>query len=326
MAFTFFSTPKIANIIIKDHAIRYVGVKQSNPITVQKFREKYLPPGIIQEGKIIEKDTLHLILDECVTDWGIKNNQVQFTIPDPFVVIRKISIPIEVKDDEILGYVYLELGATIHLPFEDPVLDYKLLSENEDEKRKEVLIFAAPEDVAYEYSSLLEEVDLKPIAADISPLCMYRLFHFCNKTNEEEHSLLIQFDLQSVNLSIFHQDIPLFMRHITLETSIGDWEIQQNSSNTLADIRWNSHQSKLEVLMDELLKEIEHVMNFYRFNMTQSKGKITNLLISGDHPNLPDITSALFERYEIPVHTIDQFDKLPSHYYLPLGLALKEVE
>ncbi|MEH7236192.1 type IV pilus biogenesis protein PilM [Bacillus sp. JJ1562] len=323
MAFSLFSSSKIANIILKDHAIRYVGVKRSNPITVQKFREKYLPPGIIQDGRIMERDTLHLILEECVTDWGIKNTQVQFVIPDPFVVIRRISIPIEVKDDEIIGYIYLELGATIHLPFDEPVLDFKVLSE--DEKKKEVLIFAAPEDVAFEYSSILEDVSLKPIAADISPLCMYRLFHFCQKTNEEEHSLLLQFDLQSANLSIFHQDIPLFMRHLTLETSINDWDIQQNSTNTLADITWNSHRSKLEVLIDEMIKEIEHVMNFYSFNMTQGKERITKILVSGDHPNLPDISSTLMDRYEIPVNNIDKFDKLPSHYFLPLGLALKEV-
>src|SRR5690606_22262524 len=78
MTFTLFSSNKMANIIIKDHAIRYVGVKQTSPITVQKFREKYLPPGIVQDGRIIERDTLLLILDECVSDWGIKRNRVQF--------------------------------------------------------------------------------------------------------------------------------------------------------------------------------------------------------------------------------------------------------
>lgn len=324
MAFTLFTSNIMANIIIKDHAIRYVGVKQTNPITVQKFREKYLPPGVIQEGRIIERDTLLLILDECVSEWGIKKNHVQFVIPDPFVVIRKITIPKEVKDDEIIGYIYLELGTTIHLPFEEPVLDFKKLSE--DETRKEILIFAAPEDVANEYSALLEEVDLKPVAADITPLCMYRLFHFCGQTKAEEHSLLVQFDLQSVNFSIFHRDIPLFMRHITLETSIDDWDIQQNQSSTLADIRWSSHSSKLEVLMDELMKEIEHVMNFYSFNMTQGKDRVTTILMSGDHPYLTDITSTLNQRYEIQVHTITQFEQLPDHYYLPLGLALKEVQ
>lgn len=324
MAFTLFSSNKMANIIIKDHAIRYVGVKQTSPITVQKFREKYLPPGIVQDGRIIERDTLLLILDECVSDWGIKRNRVQFVIPDPFVVIRRISIPKEVKDDEIIGYIYLELGTTIHLPFEEPVLDFIKISE--DETRKEVLVFAAPEDVANEYSALLEEVDLKPIAADISPLCMYRLFHFCDQTNEEEHTLLIQFDLQSVNLSIFHQDIPLFTRHISLETSIDDWDIQQNHSHTIADIIWNGHRSKLEVMIDELLKEIEHVMNFYSFNMTQGKEKVSTILMSGDHPYLSYIMSILNQRYEIPVRTISKIEQLPAHYYLPLGLALKEVQ
>src|SRR5690606_19109049 len=113
------------NIIIKDHVIRYVGIKDSNPLVVQRFRERYLPKGIVIEGKIQDRETLTLILEECVADWGIKNKEVRFIIPDSFVVIRKTAIPADVEEDEISGFLYLELGASIHLPFEDPVIDYK---------------------------------------------------------------------------------------------------------------------------------------------------------------------------------------------------------
>ena len=37
-------------------------------------------------------------------------------------------IPAEVMDDEINGYLYLELGKSLHLPFEDPVFDTAVLS------------------------------------------------------------------------------------------------------------------------------------------------------------------------------------------------------
>ncbi|MFS0861729.1 type IV pilus biogenesis protein PilM [Fredinandcohnia sp. 179-A 10B2 NHS] len=324
MALTLFSSKHIANIIIKDHVIRYVGVKDSNPLTVQKFRERYLPKGIIQEGKIIERETLQLILQECVAEWGIKNREVRFVIPDSFVVIRKTSIPIEVKDDEIMGYLYLELGSTIHLPFDEPVMDFKKLSEQED--KKEVLLIAAPEEIAQDYSSLLEKVTLRPIAADISPLCLYRLFDFCDKTMEEDHSLLIQFDLQSVNLSIFHEHIPLFMRHITLDTSVDDWDIRQNRTNTVAELIWSNRHYEIDVVVDDILKEIEHVLDFYRFTISQGKEQVSNILISGDHPQLHVLVSMLLERYELPIVTIDTLDKLPINYYLPLGLALKEVQ
>lgn len=324
MAFQLFTSKLIANLIIKDHVIRYVGVKQTTPITVRDFRERYIPKGIIHEGKIVDHDTLLMILEECVSDWGIKKKEVRFLIPDAFVVIRRTSIPIEIKDDEILGYLYLELGGTIHLPFDEPVIDF--IKIQEEENKKEVLMFAAPQDIAQDYADLLEEATLKPIAADISPLCMYRLFTFYEKTDFNEHSLLVQFDLQSVNLCIFYQHQPLFMRHLDLETTIDDWDIRQNSANTVAEIKWMNQEQTLEIIIEEIQREIEHVLNFYRFNIRNGNEQVTNILMSGDHPFFGVLTSNLIERFEIPVETIDTLNELPLHYYLPLGLALKEVQ
>ncbi|WP_078545325.1 type IV pilus biogenesis protein PilM [Litchfieldia alkalitelluris] len=324
MAFELFPSNQIANIIIKDHVIRYTGVKQSVPLVVQKYRERYLPPGIVEEGKIIERDTLRLILEECVSEWGISKKQVRFTIPDSFVVIRRITVPIDIKDDEIVGYLYSELGSTIHLPFEEPVLDIKKLSEIED--KKEILLFAAPEDIALSYSTLLQEVSLKPIAADISPLCMYRLFDFKDKTNIEDHILLIQFDLSTVNLSIFHQHIPIFMRHIQLETSIDDWDIQNNRSGSKAEIKWVNGEKSLDSVIEEIYREIDHVLNFYQFSLMKGKQAVTKILFSGDHPYINDMYSRVIDRYEISVSTLESIEKLPPNYYLPLGLALKEVQ
>ena len=323
MAFELFSSNQIANIVIKDHVIRYIGVKQSSPLIVQKYRERYLPPGLIDEGKIVERETLKLILEECVNDWGIKKRQVRFIIPDSFVVIRKTSIPIDIKDDEIVGFLYSELGSTIHLPFDEPVLDIKKLSETDE--KKEVLMFAAPEDVALDYSSLLEEVSLKPIAADISPLCMYRLFDYSDKTNEENHSLLIQFDLQTVNLCIFNKHVPIFMRHLNIDSTTDDWDIQYNRSGSFAEIKWISEHRSIETVLGEIYKEIEHVLNFYHFSILQGKQQVTDILFSGDHPHLKEVYATVVDRYDVPVSIIDNVDTLPSNYYLPLGLALKEV-
>ncbi|MCA1031925.1 pilus assembly protein PilM [Bacillus timonensis] len=318
------NSKKIANIIIKDHVIRYVGSSHSSSVTIQKYRERYLPTGIIEEGKILDRDSLRLIMEECVEDWDIKKKPVRFVIPDASVFIRKTSIPKDVNDDEIMGYLYLELGSTIHLPFEDPVIDFQKLTE--DDTKKEVLMFAAPEEVALSYATLLEEASLNPIAADISPLCMYRLFEYSDKVNANHHSMLIQFDLQAVNLSIFHNHIPVFMRDIALETSIDDWDISPNRTGTLAEINWVNTQNNIEPVIEDLLKEIEHVLNFYHFSIRQGKDQIDTILFGGDHPYSNYIISKLTERYEMPVITLAELNDIPSSYFLPLGLALKEVQ
>lgn len=60
---------------------------------------------------------------------------MRFLVPDSRLVIRKVAIPKDIKDDEIKGYLYLEMGTSIHLPFEEPIFDVVLLEETE-EKRK----------------------------------------------------------------------------------------------------------------------------------------------------------------------------------------------
>ena len=146
-------------------------------------------------------------------------------MPNPFVVIRKTTIPEDIQVDEIEGYLYLELGTSIHLPFEDPVFDIVVL--NEGEHGKDILLFAAPEERIVEYTDLLEDCKLQPIAADISSLALYRLAYLSNQSDQKEHCLLLDFDVFHVTATIFHEDKPVFMRHIPLPGEMSEWEKEQ---------------------------------------------------------------------------------------------------
>jgi type IV pilus assembly protein PilM len=73
-------------------------------------------------------------------------------------------------------------------------------------------------------------------------------------------------------------------------------------------------------------------MDFYRYSLYNGKKEVTNFLVSGDHPMLHLIFEEMKERYELPVEKLEignetnsKAEKLPPKFYLPLGLALKEV-
>ncbi len=195
-------------MIINDHSIRYLELKQANPPIAYRCGERLLPAGIINNGKIQDYETLVMILEECVTEWKIKKRPVRFLIPESFVIIRKLTIPANVDNDEIKGYLYLELGTSIHLPFDEPVFDAVVFSE--DEEKKEILIFAAQEENVMEYVDLFEELNLDPIEAEISPLALYRLYYHLDQAKEDEDLLIVQFDLNTVNICIFEKHIPIF--------------------------------------------------------------------------------------------------------------------
>jgi type IV pilus assembly protein PilM len=330
MGFSLFSTKnRIINLVLNDHSIRILELKQSTPPTAQKWSERFLPPGIIVDGKIVDIDSLANILEQCIEEWKIQRRSIRFIVPDPLVIIRKVSIPADIQDDEIKGYLYLELGSTIHLPFEEPVFDYHLLNNNG--KTQDILLFAAPEQFVMEYAELFSSLKLDPVAADISPLALYRLYHQLDNNNEKEILFTVQFDLTSVNLCIFEGSVPTVMRHFALPFNIEDWEYNQGISG-LVEFTYKGASEELVIHFEDIFREINKLVDYYRFSLSNEKQDVTKFLVNGDHPMLKAIYDEMLERFEVPVQMLslssDEKTKpyVPSNLLISLGLALKEVQ
>lgn len=330
MALTLFSgSNRVVNLVLKDHVIRYVELKQLDPPIVQKCGEHFLPAGVIKDGIITDFDLLKDILSDCVTKWKIHKRQVRFLVPDSRLVIRKVPIPKDIKEDEIRGYLYLEMGTSIHLPFEEPVFDIVLLDETEE--KKEILLFAAQEEVVSEYAALLEKSQLYPIEADISPLSLYRLFYHAEKRSLDDHLLLIEFNLQTVNTSIFVDDKPIFMKNIPITGTSGEWEASRVHTDKEIMVFTGDTEDYMQ-LLEDTYTEIDRVLSFYQYTLSHEQHQVTKIVVTGDHPFLDEVTSDIKKRYEQTVMTIpkgyiqsNKEPELPESFYLAGGLALKGV-
>ena len=323
MAFSLFSRKNhIVNIIITDRCIRYLELKQAKPPVASKWGERLLPNGLISNGKIQDYETLVMILEECVDEWKIRNRKVRFLIPESLVIIRKILIPAEIKDDELHGYLYLELGTSVHLPFEEPVFDAVVLSEQND--KKEILLFAAPEENVMEYSQLFSDVKLQPIEAEVSPLALYRLYDHLGQAQEEENLLVVQYDVCKICICIFEQQIPVFMHYLPIEFDEDKWDITYGGPET-DKLHFIGTESDLLFQFEDIYKEITRLMDFYRYSLHQGKKQVSKVLLNGDHPMLSMIKKEMERRLSIPLETIAYSEEnyLPPAYYLALGLALK---
>jgi type IV pilus assembly protein PilM len=331
MVFSLFSPKnRMINIVLNDHSIRYVELKQTNPPIAQKWHERFLPPGIIRDGKITDFDSLANIMDECIDEWKIRKRSVRFLVPDSLVIIRKVSIPAEIQEDEIRGHLYLEFGSSIHLPFEDPVFDFFPLAENGNSK--EILLFAAPEKYVMEYAELFTSLKLVPKAADISALALYRLYYHLDYASQQDHLLTLQFDLTSVNMCIFEESVPYVMRHFPIPFEIERWEINKDRAG-MFDLKYIGDANELAYQFEDILKEMNKLMDFYRYSLNNGKKEVTKLLLIGDHPLLLAIFEEMKDRLDIPVVSIslDNIQKgktgnIPTKFLLSLGLALKEVQ
>ncbi|MCJ8006988.1 type IV pilus biogenesis protein PilM [Lederbergia wuyishanensis] len=318
MNFNLFNRPlKTANIVFTDSSIRFMETIQKPKQEILQMKEHPLTPGMIKEGKITNPEMFRIVMEQCVTNWNIKRRDVRFLIPDPFIIVRQVNVPVDIQEDELNGYLFLETGTSIHLPFEDPVIDSVILKK--EKNHQEILLVAAPREIVESYVQLFEDVKLKAEVAEISPLSLYRLYKSASMTKKDDHVLLLNYDKDLLTISIFHDDIPIFVRPITAEFLL------QNTIEMIGE--------EDAFYIDDAIAEIEKVMDFYQYTLNQGKVWIKRVILSGDHHNLHIVRERLRNRLQLPVDqlelseyaTIDGKIITPSYFSI-LGLSLKEVD
>ncbi|WP_048600478.1 type IV pilus biogenesis protein PilM [Rubeoparvulum massiliense] len=316
------------NIVIKDHVIRYVESKQSHLDGIGTQGELYLPPGLIVNGTIKDEDELYRRLAPLVKERKWKNRAVQFIVPDPYVVVRKMKVPPSIPEKELKGYLYMELDTTVHLPFKDPYMDVIPLHK-ETEDGQEILLIAAPAEIVNTYTHLFSKLKMDPVTADISPLALYRLYEEAIQGAGEGHLLLIQFDYEKVTVSIFDGDKPLFMRTMNLLLPENGWEVAEEE-NGKTNIQYLQVETIGEGHIRETITEILRMINYYQFSLQGGMAQIDRAILCGEHPLLDKMHEQLQAELGIAVCSIHgvirqalHLDSSWGHYELAIGLALR---
>lgn len=318
--FSFGKSKRVINLVTNDYVIRACE-SSANEETIRQVYEKPLPPHLIEQGKIIDDIGFYEFMQEIVQEWGIKNRNIRFYAPDALVIMREIDIPENIADDEIKGYITMEIGNSIHFPFNNPVFD---LYDTKKQAGK-VTVLAAPEEEIIKYTEVFADAKLHPVAVDVQPLGIYRYFLHTNETpKQNDVYMFLEFSLTSLTMSIFHAHTLEFLRFQPLPVGAQDWKI--NESETLT---WSfmGDASRLENDINDQLNEIERVMNFYRFSLHQGAKSVSNIFLLGDYPELHRIRKEIAERYDVPTTVLkvqhEQFHDLHSAFIPALGLALK---
>lgn len=321
MAFLLPTRKKSIGLECKDYVIRYVEGRGSSSTHVHSFGETYIPSGVIKNGMIVDANSFELLLRNCVSKWGLKKKNIHFIVPDAYVIVRKQQIPADITEEEIQGYINLELGHSIHLPFESPTFDFIQLGQKED--KQEIMLFASPENLVVSYATMFEKAKLNPVSADLSSLSLMRLYEESKLTNEKE-LLLVKLDVSDANITIFHGTTPVFMQNqkFSYEDSIefsSDGMTVRNKEMVMTE-------------MDELMEEMDRILHFYKYSFMGGSGNMQKLLLVGDHPLLEEVYGMMRNRLPFAVEfmyassvKVNNDEDLRPKYYPALGLIGKGV-
>lgn len=285
-----------------------------------------LPVEIMDEGDIADEMALFDLIKEHVQSLGGKKQPVRFFAPNASVLLKQIEHPKDVKSEELQEYVRMEVGHSIHLPFQEPLVD---VHDPVPDDGKAV-IFAAPPDEVNKVTAILMNNDLVPSVVDIRALSNLRLLDYLKMIDAERTYLIADWSINSLVICIYSQGEVEFLRFQAIDTNIEDWVAEENENGELS-FSYNGEMDGYKMLLTDQVLEIDRMMNFFRFSLHKGDKSVDEMIVLGDNPLLAEVHEILKDNFTMPIHAItddviaNAFPGLKAKHSALIGLALKGV-
>ncbi|KOS69317.1 pilus assembly protein PilM [Lysinibacillus contaminans] len=313
------------SIEIKDYVLRAI-VAKGPDTSLWKGYELPLERGIVEGAVISDEMALYEIIKEHVTKWAGKKQNVRMFVPDTSVLLKNFDHPSDVEPHQLKGYVEMELGQSIHLPFHEPLIDVYDPKPGDGQ----AMLYAAPSEEVNKMMGMFLDASLEPQAADIRGLCNIRLLEHMQFLDAHKTYLIADWSINELSISIFSQGNVEFLRYQSIETNLADWKAEPVGENSYSFEHIGGEEEYRMVVTDQVL-EIDRMMNFFKFSLHKGEKSVDEIIILGDNPILQTIADLLSNNFDTPLKVLNdsiiqkQFPEFTEPFATLLGLALKEV-
>lgn len=271
------------------------------------YTDELLPKGIIESYVIKDSKNLVQVIQNAVAhpQYGrVSTSQVAASIPETKCFVRVISMT-RVSEEEAVEAIPWESEAYIPMPINQVYLDWVILSETDptQKDKMKVLITAAPKDYVDEYTRILKEARLNPIAFEIESQAIARSL----VTNASETILILDMDAVRTSFIIydagtleFTSSIPIagttFTQKIMKDLGITVEEAEKLKRTVGLDgsLEKGKIKKSLMPVVQNLSQETKNIIRFYEEHVAPA-GKISKILLSGGSSRLKHLPSVLKE-------------------------------
>lgn len=293
------------------------------------------PFGAYEDGTIKNIDKLTASIEEMLLRENIRTKQAICTLESTSIITREITLP-SVKASEMKGMLEFEIQQYLPFALDQYIIQYKILEESQDDegKKNNMLVAALPKGIADGYLTLLDRLNLKPIALDIHSNTADKLFSGSCQINygdslENNTIALIDLGHRQSNVSILSKGHYKFNRLVSvggrnidqniagfLGISVEDAVIRKMAIKDITEMQKDDFSSKTKILgimrssIDLWLEEYERIFKYY---MTRTTGnQIDHIYLYGGSSNIGGIEKYLEETFNIPTTKMEQISRINS--------------
>lgn len=316
---------RIVAIELTDFYIRALHFTDGD-IATASIHEAILPEGIVEEEVVQDEMQFYELLKELVKEWGIARDDLYFFVPDHAVLMRVFSYPEDLEHHKLKNYVQMEIGASIHLPFESPLIDV----DTKGMKEGKAVLFAVPSEDITILMGLYEDVRLEPTHLGVRALANLRFLTETKYLQQNRTYLIVDWSVKSASMSIYSDGKVDFLRYQAIEAAEDAWTYKGDAEVGYRYVYEGDQDLYRRLLIDQGY-EIERILNFYRFSLHKGEKSVDEIIMMGEHPEMETILREVRVIIDHPVTVIDDvyvsqhFTGYKAKHAALIGLSLKGV-
>ncbi len=302
---------------ISDLSLKLVQLNKSrDKITIQAMGKISLPPGLIDNGEIKNKEKVIELIKKLITNpkYGkVSSEEVIACLPETKTFIKLIEIA--KTPNPLSEIIENEIEKHIPMPVNEIYYDWQIIEEHSN--RQLILIGAAPQDIVNQYIELLDEAKLSTVSLEIEPISLCRgllneeLPKF--KGQDKKNYGIIDIGAKRTSMTVYSKNTILF----TTSMPISGKDITDNIAKTL-DIETNQAEKAkiicgldenraqgiikniLSDMIEELIIKIKETINFYNDHYPK-RGPISQILLCGGGANIKNLDKIISKAIAIEV-------------------------
>ena len=311
-----------------------------------------VPPGLIEDGKIIDKEKVAACIREAVKKAGpkkISTKKVICSVPESKAFLRIISIP-KMKEEESQEAIKWEIEASIPLSIDQVYYDWQFIEADVSGKQN-ILTLAVGKETIDEMTAVLEMAGLAVYGFEVESVASARSLIDQKNIAKEKASFIIDLGSQRTGFIVVVKGIPYFTSSIPFSSeSINDAigkslnlnfqeaekaKVNQGIENAESG---NPIFTAINSLLENLGQEIEKTLDFYG-EMNKETIEVEKIILCGGGANLKGLIPYLEKRLGKVVELGNPWVNLKIKNNLPIinkenavryctvvGLALRGLE
>lgn len=318
----FFSKSKnVVGLDIGSSAVKLVELKDKKGGTFQlvKLGIELLSPEAIVDGSIMDSSLVVETISKLNREKAVKNSNYATSLSGHSVIIKKITLP-AMSPEELAESIQWEAEQYIPFDIDDVNLDYQILegSSLSGEGNMDVLLAAAKKDKINDYTGVVTQAGLQPVAVDIAAFALQNAFEANYEFEPHQVIALVDVGAAVSSITVLHGGTSVYWRDINVGGNQYTDAIQKELSlsaeqaeklkrgDDLDGIPYERVLPILSAVNEDVGTEIQKTLDFFK-QISGTDEALDRLYVTGGSAQVIHLKEALGDRLHTQVELMNPF-------------------